>query len=53
MKTKNNRSLVELRKALTEAQLRLRARQEKNTNLAKNLRREIARKETENHGQTA
>lgn len=47
MKKPTNKSLEELRKALKEAQLKIAAHQEKNTNLAKSLRREIARKETE------
>ena len=47
MKKRDTRSLIELRKALAEAGVKIAARQEKNTNLAKNIRREIARKETE------
>ncbi|MDO8515340.1 MAG: 50S ribosomal protein L29 [bacterium] len=47
MKKASTKSLVELRKDLAEASLKIAARQEKNTNLAKNIRREIARKETE------
>lgn len=50
MKKTSNKSLMELRKALQEARLKIAAKQEKNTNLAKNLRREIARKETEKNG---
>jgi ribosomal protein L29 len=50
MKKQTNKSLLELKKDLNEAQMRIRAKQEKNTNLAKNIRRQIARKETEDHG---
>ena len=47
MKKQTNKTLEEVRKDLAEARLRIAAKQEKNTNMAKNLRREIARKETE------
>jgi len=50
MKKQSAKSLEELKKTLKEVQLRIAARQEKNTNMAKNLRREIARKETEKNG---
>lgn len=50
MKKQTNKTLEELKKALAEARLKIAAKQEKNTNLAKNLRREIARKETEKNG---
>ncbi|MEK7127499.1 MAG: 50S ribosomal protein L29 [Patescibacteria group bacterium] len=46
-KQASNKSLEELKKAFGEARLKIAAKQEKNTNLAKNIRREIARKETE------
>jgi len=50
MKNKSKQTLEELKSSLKEAAMRIGARQEKNTNLAKNLRREIARKETEKNG---
>lgn len=50
MKKQTNKTLIELKKDLAQARLKIAAKQEKNTNLAKNIRREIARKETEKNG---
>jgi hypothetical protein len=43
--SKNNTSVSELKIRITKAILAIRSRKEKNTNLGKTLRKELARKE--------